>query len=411
MTPQIVPRRDSAVGARRYAAPMERRSRLPTIVVDSLIAFGVLGLALISRVDIGDAPTVFSREPDAFNLVLICAQTLPLILRRRYPVSVMMFVLAAFVVDRVFDYPDTLAASGIILAIHAVGSELPAKRSFRVGSAVVIGTTVFTAVGALTLESVGAASVGTTFLATALPLVLGREVFQRRRRFEELEQRAERAEREREERAERAVAKERARIARELHDVVAHQMTVMTVQAEGARRIAGDTDHRVTDALATISQAGHEGLSEMRRMVGLLRTGPEGPDFSPQPGVARIADLVRQMVDAGLDVTFETEGAPRQLAPGVDVSLYRIVQESLTNALRHGGPGVRADVMLRFGSDGVEVHIEDDGRGAAASVTGDGGGHGIVGMRERVALLDGTFAAGPRPGGGFAVHVQIPVGA
>ncbi len=167
----------------------------------------------------------------------------------------------------------------------------------------------------------------------------------------------------------------------------------------------------MTDALATISQAGHEGLSEMRRMVGLLRTGPEGPDFTPQPGVSRISDLVEHMADAGLDVTFETEGTPRPLAPGVDVSLYRIVQESLTNTLRHGGPGVRADILLRFDPDGVEVHIEDNGRGAAASVNGDGGGHGIVGMRERVALLDGSFAAGPRPGGGFAVHVDIPVGA
>lgn len=388
---------------------MAPRTRLPTIAVDASIAIGVFGLALLSRVDIGEGAAVFSREPDGVNLILIAAQTLPLVLRRRYPVAVMVAVLAAFATDRILDYPHTLATSGIILAIHAVGSELPSGRSGRVGSTVVIGTTLFTITGALTLESVGPAAVATTFLFTALPLILGREVFQRRRRLEALEERAERAEREREERAARAVAEERARIARELHDVVAHQMTVMTVQAEGARRIAGDADSRVVDALGIISEAGHQGLSEMRRMVGLLRTRPDVPDFAPQPGIERLDALIDQMRDAGLDVTFDQEGESVHLAPGVDVNLYRIVQESLTNALRHGGPGVRARVHLRFGPDGVDLDIEDDGRGSASLINGDGGGHGLVGMRERVALLDGTFEAGPRAGGGFSVHVDIPV--
>lgn len=147
----------------------------------------------------------------------------------------------------------------------------------------------------------------------------------------------------------------------------------------------------------------------MRRMVGLLRTGAGEPDFAPQPGVDRLDDLIDQMRDAGLEVTFDRQGEVADLAPGVDVNLYRIVQESLTNALRHGGPGVHARVRLRFGPDDVEVDVEDDGRGGASLLNGDGGGHGLVGMRERVALLDGTFEAGPRPGGGFSVHVGIPV--
>lgn len=407
--PKLLRREDSPRDVHRYAAPMARRLRLPPIIVDGLIAAGLFGLALLSRVDIGEEAGAFSREPDGLNLVLIAAQTLPLVLRRRYPVTVMVAILAAFATDRILDYPSTLATSGIILAIHAVGSELPARRSLRVGSTVVIGTTLFTIAGALTLDSIGLAAVATTFLFTALPLILGREVFQRRRRVEALEERAETAEREREERAARAVAEERARIARELHDVVAHQMTVMTVQAEGARRIAGNIDPRVTDALATISEAGHQGLSEMRRMVGLLRTGPGVPEFAPQPGVDRLDSLIDQMRDAGLEVTFDRQGEPLHLAPGVDVNLYRIVQESLTNTLRHGGPGVHARVRLHVGSDDIELHIEDDGRGGASLLNGDVGGHGLVGMRERVALLDGTFEAGPRPGGGFSVRVGIPV--
>lgn len=409
MMPSLVRWADSSRACQRYAALMPPRFRLTTTAVDAMIAVAVFGLALLSRVDIGEGAAVFTREPDGVNLFLIAAQTLPLVLRRRYPVAVMVTVLAAFAADRILDYPSTLATSGIILAIHAVGSELAPRRSLRVGSAVVIGTTLFTITGALTLESVGLAAVGTTFLFTALPLILGREVFQRRRRVEALEERAVRAEREREERAALAVAEERARIARELHDVVAHQMTVMTVQAEGARRIAGNADSRVVEALAIIGDAGHQGLSEMRRMVGLLRTGPGVPEFAPQPGVDRLDNLIDQMRDAGLEVTFDQRGEVGHLAPGVDVNLYRIVQESLTNALRHGGPGVHAWVRLRFGPDEVELDIDDDGRGGASLLNGDGGGHGLVGMRERVALLDGTFEAGPRAGGGFSVRVGIPV--
>lgn len=323
----------------------------------------------------------------------------------------MLFVLSAFVIDRSLDYPSTFATAGIILAIHAVGSELDRKTSLRFGWSVAIFVAVFTFLGYLTVESVGFEDVGFTFLSTAIPLALGREVYQRRQTLEQLEERAERAERARAEEAARAVAEERARIARELHDVVAHQMTVMTLQAEGARRIAKDSDARVLDALDTIRNAGHEALSEMRRMVGLLRTGPDDVDLEPQPGVDRLEELVGQMKEAGLTVELSREGTPRQLAPGIDVNVYRIVQESLTNVLRHGGPGATATVTLRYAPTSIEVDVADDGRGAASSLNGDGGGHGIVGMRERVALLDGQLRAGPRPGGGFEVHAMIPVSA
>ncbi len=380
------------------------------LVVDSLFAVAVFVLGLTSQVEISDmAPEMFAREPDVWAKLLIAAQALPLALRRRYPRSITLVVLSAFVIDRALDYPSTLATAGLILAIHAVGSELDRDVSLRFGGVMVAFVTVYTFLGYLTVASVGIEDIGFTFLSTVIPLALGREVYQRRQTLEMLEERAERAERERTEEAARAVAEERARIARELHDVVAHQMTVMTLQAEGARRIAKDSDARVLEALDTIRGAGHEALLEMRRMVGLLRTEPDDVELAPQPGVDRLDELVGQMEEAGLSVELRREGTPRPLAPGVDVNVYRIVQESLTNVLRHGGPGATAAVTLRYIPDSIEVDVADDGRGAASSLNDDGGGHGIVGMRERVALLDGQLRAGPRPGGGFEVHAVIPV--
>jgi signal transduction histidine kinase len=391
---------------------MERRRRLSPIAVDALIAVAVFVLGLGSQIEISDAaPEIFSREPDAWSRLLVGVQSLPLVLRRRYPRAVLLVILAGFVVDRALDYPSTLATVGLILGIHAVGSELDRRASLRFGGSVVVFVTIYTFLGYLTVESVGIDDIGFTFLSTAIPLALGREVFHRRQTLERLEERAERAEREREEEAARAVAEERARIARELHDVVAHQMTVMTLQAEGARRIAKEADRRVVEALDTIRSSGHEALSEMRRMVGLLRTESEDTHLTPQPGVARLDELVVQMRDAGLAVEMTRSGSPKPLAPGIDVNVYRIVQESLTNVLRHGGPGATAKVTLRFLPDSVEVNVIDDGRGGAASLNGHSGGHGLVGMRERVALLDGRLEAGPRPGGGFEVHATIPVSA
>lgn len=392
---------------------MEQRRRLPPVAVDAILALALLLLGLTSRVEITDSDlvSVFSREADTFNTFLIVLMTLPLALRRMYPVTVLAVTVGAFAVDRVLDYPNTLAGAGIVLAVHAIGSELPLQRSTKIGGSLVVGITTFTILGALTLESVGFGSVIQTFLLSATPLYLGREVHQRRRRFEELTLRAERAEREREEQARQAVAEERARIARELHDVVAHQMAVMTVQAEGARRVARDSDPRIREALDTIRSAGHEALTEMRRMVGLLRTvdEPERP-LDPQPGLDRLDELVDHMREAGLAIDVTVAGEPRELPPGVALNAYRIVQESLTNTLKHGGHGASATIALTYTDDGIRISVTDDGLGAASSLDRPAeGGHGLIGMRERVALLDGEFNAGPRPGGGYAVTARLPV--
>jgi signal transduction histidine kinase len=267
----------------------------------------------------------------------------------------------------------------------------------------------FTLFGAAILESVGTAAVFSTIISTVTPLLIGREMHERRQHVDELRERAELAEREREEEARRAVADERVRIARELHDVVAHQMSVMTLQADGARRVADGSDPRVIVALETIRETGHRGLEEMRRMVGLLRTQAESePPTEPLPGLGDVEPLVAQVRGAGVPVDLMIDGQVRPLPESTELSAYRIIQESLTNAVQHGGPNVTTRVRVEYGESHLDIVVEDDGRGAAA-VSGSSPGHGLVGMRERVAVLGGEFSANPKPGGGYRVRARIPV--
>lgn len=378
------------------------------LAFDVAVALAVLVLGLVSRVDITGLNDVFVREPDWLHTTLIVLMAVPLVLRRVYPTTVFSIVLGAWVIDRTLDYPEIVASVGVIIAFYTIGTELSRRRSFLIGGLTAVFLLFWTTLGAIILESVTAVSVATTTIATVTPLLVGREMRARRERAEELQRKVAEAESEREESARRAVAEERARIARELHDVVAHQMTVMTIQAEGARRVADGADPRVIEALDTIKATGHSALAEMRRLVGLLRENETGsPELAPLPTLDDLGPLVEQVRSTGVPVDLTVEGASRPLAEGVGLSAYRIVQESLTNAVRHGGPNVSADVAVSYGDDGLDVLVLDTGRGAAAT-SGNGGGHGLVGMRERVAVLGGSFEAGPRPGGGYRVHASIP---
>jgi signal transduction histidine kinase len=217
--------------------------------------------------------------------------------------------------------------------------------------------------------------------------------------------RAEMAERERDLAAREAVVEERARIARELHDVIAHNVSMMVVQAGAERRMLERGGESAThEVLETVEQIGRSALTEMRRLVGMLRT--DGSDsLSPQPGLDDVPALVMQVSEAGLPVELHVEGERRELPAGIELSAYRIVQEALTNALKHAG-NAHAEVHVRYGPESLELEIVDDGPGAAAPVAG---GHGLVGMRERVALYGGRLDAGRRAGGGFQVSVKLPV--
>ncbi|MFF5706813.1 sensor histidine kinase [Streptomyces sp. NPDC012794] len=249
----------------------------------------------------------------------------------------------------------------------------------------------------------------------ALAWVTGDSLRTRRAYYAQLVERNQRLEKEREAQAKVAVAAERARIARELHDVVAHNVSVMVVQADGAAYVLDVAPDQAKEALQTISGTGRQALAEMRRLLGVLRTGEpqESEDYVPQPDVEQIEVLVEQVRAAGLTVGFEVEGAPRKLPSGVELTAYRIVQEALTNTRKHGGPDAKATVRLVYFDDGLGLLVEDDGRGAAHELYEDGGadgaGHGLIGMRERIGMVGGTLDAGPRPGGGFRISALLPL--
>jgi signal transduction histidine kinase len=242
-----------------------------------------------------------------------------------------------------------------------------------------------------------------TFIALSwtVGFVLNRRATQTR----ELRERAARLEREQQEAAQRAVSEERQRIARELHDVVAHSVSVMTVQAGAVRRLLRPEQEKEREALETIEATGREALTEMRRLVGLLREQGAMPEFSPQPGLGTMEALLDTVRSAGLPVELEVDGAPRELPPGIDLAAYRVVQEALTNALKYGGTA-HAWVSLHWREDELELEVANDGKGDG---DGSGGGHGLAGMRERVSLYGGTLDSGPRDGGGYVVRARLPV--
>ena len=233
-------------------------------------------------------------------------------------------------------------------------------------------------------------------LSVGAPMLLGRIVFNRRRSLAEERERA----------ARDAVAAERTRIARELHDVVAHAISVMVVQAGAARTALERSPADAERAIRQIEETGRDGLGEMRRLIGILR--PDGPAaLAPQPDLGRLDELLETVRHAGLRVEVVVEGIRRELPSGVELTAYRLVQEGLTNVLKHTG-GANAHVLLRYADDAIDVEVTDDGPGPLAD--GDASsGHGLIGMRERVELFGGTLQAGARSGGGFVVHATIPV--
>jgi signal transduction histidine kinase len=216
------------------------------------------------------------------------------------------------------------------------------------------------------------------------------------------------AERDREADALRAVVEERTRIARELHDIVGHSVSVMTVQVSGVRRLLRPEQEQEREALLAVERTGREALAEMRRVVGALRDPEEAPALAPQPSLSRVEALVTRARETGLPVDLEIEGEPVQLPAGVDLTAYRLVQEGLTNAIKHAAAH-HADVRVRYDGDHVEIEVSDDGQGVEGDPASNGGGHGLVGMRERVSIYGGELEAGPRAEGGFRLRARLPV--
>ncbi|MGW3430293.1 sensor histidine kinase [Streptomyces melanosporofaciens] len=351
----------------------------------------------------------------AVPIVLALGTTVAL--RRRVPEKMLLLAIACGVAQMATSVKPNLADFAMLVIVYTV-AVASSRRASRFALGVAISAAPLAALRWPHSEQgwwedvVSAVFVSIPFV---LAWVLGDSIRTRRAYYAQLEERAARLEKEREAQSKVAVAAERARIARELHDVVAHNVSVMVVQADGAAYVMDTSPEQARQALETISGTGRQALAEMRRLLGVLRTGEPGEenDYVPQPDVEQIDELVEQVRGAGLPVDFKVVGSPRQLPSGVELTAYRIVQEALTNTRKHGGPDVGASVRLTYFDDGLGLLVEDDGRGAQRELYQDGGadgsGHGLIGMRERVGMVGGTLDAGPRPGGGFRISALLPL--
>jgi signal transduction histidine kinase len=357
--------------------------------------------AALAVVDVATGAAVGPPVVTALGLAVLCF--LPLA-RRRAPIAAIAIwssVLTVMVAAGADPYEMTTAFVGLFVYPYAAGAYADGPRVLVAIPAVW---------GALTVMALDAddSVVGDVFFPSTfgmLFLLAGRAVRSRSRLTAELHEAAVRADEEREADAERAVADERRRIAREMHDVVAHSVSMMVVQAGGARRILEREPARAVAAAELIERTGREALAEMRALLGVLHAD-EHPEYAPQPTLAELDGLVERARSAGVPVEVTVEGARRELPVGLDLAAYRVVQEALTNVVKHAG-GAPTEVSVHYRADAVEVRIADRGNGSVTARLG-GGGHGLVGMRERVRVYGGELHAGRRRGGGFEVRALLP---
>jgi signal transduction histidine kinase len=364
-----------------------------------LAADAALAAALLVVVEQDTLTNGWVRGPIALYAVAGLAMTAPLALRRRRSLLMPAIVFGALIVQDIAAgsdarTPDPQLAAWIVAA-YSVAAYCD-RRGALAGAALALGATV----GWIGIDDF---LLPVTVIGAAL--IAGRLVHGGQLRTSELELRTVALDRERDALAQAAVVEERARIARELHDVVAHSISVMGVQAGAVRRLLEPEQEEQREALLSVERTGREALAEMRRLLGILRRSDDELAHAPPPTMAGVAELIGQLRDAGLPVDLRVEGEPVPLGPGVDISAYRIVQEALTNTLKHAGPA-RASVVVRYLPRALEIEVIDDGRGAAHN---GGGGHGLVGMRERVALYGGELRAGSEHGRGYAVRARLPL--
>ncbi|MCX4882637.1 MULTISPECIES: sensor histidine kinase [unclassified Streptomyces] len=382
--------------------------------VDSFWAVFLFGISLVGEVARREARGTDSPAVIVPIVLLLC---LVIALRRRMPEKMLLLTIGLGLAQVALDVETTAADFAMLVIVYTVAAT-GARWASWLALAVGLCAAPMAQLRWPNEHSSGLGNLATMVFMTvpfALAWVLGDSIRTRRAYFAQLEERATRLEKEREAQAKVAVAAERARIARELHDVVAHNVSVMVVQADGAAYVLDAAPDQAKKALETISSTGRQALAEMRRLLGVLRTGEhrEVGEYVPQPDVEQIDDLVEQCRTSGLPVDFKVEGTPRPLPSGVELTAYRIVQEALTNTRKHGGPNTGASVRLVYFDDGLGLLVEDDGKGAPHELYEEGGadgqGHGLIGMRERVGMVGGTLDAGPRPGGGFRISALLPL--
>ncbi|HEV3496053.1 MAG TPA: sensor histidine kinase [Actinomycetes bacterium] len=385
-------------------------------LVDVLLAFGI---ALVQVLTVMWSERFIRspdwRDPDALAYLLLVAGPLVLLVRRRWPLGVLAVALACGLAYAARTYPEGPSQLAVYPALWTVAMTRSRRTAWLAATwaaLAVAGAELFL-YGDTMFDGEPLYAAVTVFAA----MWWAEAVRARRAYVAELRDRAERAERTREEEARRRVDEERMRIARELHDVVSHTIGVISVQAGVAAHLLHRRPDKAADSLAAIRQASDEALGELHAMLGVLREGG-GEDgrapLAPAPGLAELDTLVAQAAGAGVEVTVSLEGEPRRLPPAVDLAAYRVVQESLTNVVRHARAS-RAEITVRHTDGQVVVEVTDDGRArpgnGPGNANGNGSGQGILGMRERARALGGSLEAGPRPGGGFRVQATLPVGA
>jgi signal transduction histidine kinase len=371
----------------------DRLRRVDPRTWDTLLALGVVAVGLLAFALRDQRP---DEPPAALGYALVVVAGSSLAWRRRAPITVATIVSAAVATASLLGYwPEFVAM--LWIAVYSAAAYTERDRLVRVLLPVALLTSVAISIGERWDRGLNWVEILSDLIVTfGVPILLGRMTFNRRRRIV----------RDREFATREAVAAERAAIARELHDVVAHHMSVMVVQAGAARAVSESDPAATAEALRQIEASGRTGLTEMRRLLEVLKAEEDGNGRAPQPGLARLSELVDAMRASGLPVEAVVEGSPRPLQPGVDLSAYRIVQEALTNALRHAG-GASARVVVRYDPGAVELEVADDGPGPPEDPEASGG-HGLIGMRERVLLFGGELEAGPRPGGGFLLRARLP---
>lgn len=383
------------------------RFRSNPLIFDSLLALALILLSVITLV--AGAGDVGSYEP--LSIALLVLTPLPLVVRRVFPTAVLVATLVMTLAHALLAIDELSSGLPVLVSVFTVGESYPRRRSIPL--AVLTGAGFFALMASRGAIPAGLGGVIQTELAVLAAWTLGTWARERQAYIGTVEERAASAERTREERARRAVVEERERIAREMHDVVTHHVSVIVIQAGAAERALERHPADARGAIAAIATTARQALGDMRTMLGVL--GPSesaasaGEAPEPMPGLDRLGELLESVRAAGLTVELSVTGERRPLDPGVELAAYRIIQEALTNTLKHAR-GARSKVVVRYGDHDLELRVTDEGGAGERELAGPGQGRGLIGMRERVAMYGGIFEAGPSTTG-FQVSARLPLGA
>jgi signal transduction histidine kinase len=362
----------------------------------------VVGILARATNEAGEFDMAMLGDVAPATYLLLAASSIALLWRRSSPLIVLAATLIASIVWDVLRLADGPSLA-IFVSLYGVGRYIEEDSTSLTAVAAAL---TLVAVDDLLIEAEPASVAGFSLVLVFAAWYLGRRIKGRGEYLALVEERAEYLERERAAEAQRAVDEERTRIARELHDLVAHRVSMMTVQAGAAQTVAVSDPDRAIRAMGAVEEAGREALDELRQVLGVLRADQQGEALGPMHGLADIPGLVAEMRGAGMDVSLSKDGVPGDLPARVDLASYRIVQEALTNVLKHAGRDAEAEVRLSSENQMLKIEVVDRGTGTSSL---PGSGQGLVGMRERAALLGGTFEAGPRPAGGFRIMALLPM--